>query len=113
MTNAFVRLIRIASLVVCLIVIASYAIFAIGQTKSASNHQQEAINGPSAPVAVKHESSLHKAIDEASTKLTSPFAGIVSSSSGEWAVRSVKLLIALVVYGFGLGYLARVLRVRV
>ena len=113
MTNAVVRLIRIASLVICLIVVASYAIFAIGQTKSASNHQQEAINGPSAPVAVKHESGLHKAIDEASTELTSPFAGIVSSSSGEWAVRSVKLLVALVVYGFGLGYLARVLRVRV
>jgi hypothetical protein len=113
MANAVVRLLRIASLVICLIVIASYAIFAVGQTKSASTHQQEAINGPSAPVAVKHESGLHEAIDEASDELTSPFAGIVSSSSGEWAVRSVKLLIALVVYGFGLGYLARVLRVRV
>jgi hypothetical protein len=113
MTNVVVRLLRIASLIVCLIVIASYAIFAIGQTKSASTHQQEAINGPSAPVAVKHESGLHKAIDEASNEVTSPFAGIVSSSSGEWAVRSVKLLVALVVYGFGLGYLARVLRVRV
>ncbi len=113
MSNVVVRLLRIASAVICLIVIASFAIFAIGQTKSASNHQQEAINGPSAPVAAKHESTVHKAIDEASNELTSPFAGIVSSSSGEWAVRSVKLLIALVVYGFGLGYLARVLRVRV
>src|ERR1035438_7375059 len=113
MTNVVVRLLRIGSFVICLIVLASFAIFAVGQTDSASKHQQEAINGPSTHVAVSHESSVHKAIDEASGELTSPFAGVVSSSSGEWAVRGVKLLIALVVYGFGLGYLARVLRVRV
>jgi hypothetical protein len=36
----------------------------------------------------------------------------VVSSSSEWTTRSVKLLLALLVYGFGLGYLARVVRVR-
>jgi hypothetical protein len=113
MANLVVRLLRAASFVICLIVIASFVIFAVGETKSASNHQQEAISGPSEQVKVSHKSGLHKAIDEASGKLTSPFADIVSSSSGEWAVRGVKLLIALVVYGFGLSYLARVLRVRI
>ena len=56
---------------------------------------------------------MHKKIDEASDYFTSPFAGIVSGSSSEWVVRGVKLLLALLVYGFGLGYLARVIRVRV
>jgi hypothetical protein len=116
MANMIVRLLRIASFVICLIVIASFVIFALGETKTASRHQTEEVNnGPSttSAVVVSHESSIHKDIDEASDELTSPFAGIVSSSSGEWAVRGVKLLLALLVYGFGLGYLARVLRVRV
>ena len=99
---------------ICLIVIASFVIFAVQQTKSASKQQTEAVTGntntgPSKPAST-HESSLHKDIDEASTELTSPFAGIVSGSSSEWVVRGVKLLLALVVYGFGLGYLARWVR---
>jgi hypothetical protein len=112
-------LMRLASLVICLIVVASFAIFAIDQTKGASAHQQqelkvgtrEATTGApkSSPT---HESGLHEAIDEASNKLTSPFSGITSGSSSEWTIHGVNLLLALVVYGFGLGFLARVLRVR-
>ncbi|HEX5851538.1 MAG TPA: hypothetical protein VFY36_00450 [Solirubrobacteraceae bacterium] len=113
MANLVVRVIMIVSLVICLIVIASFAIFAVGETKSASNRQQESISGASGQVAEAHESELHKAIDDASEELTSPWAGIVSDSSGEWAVRIVNLVIALAVYGFGLGYLARMVRVRV
>jgi hypothetical protein len=113
MANFVVRLIRIASFVICLIVIASFVIFAVGQTKSASDHQQETISETSKPVAVEHKSTVHKAIDEASDALTSPWAHVVSGSSGEWAIRSARLAIALALYGFGFGYLARVLRVRV
>jgi hypothetical protein len=108
---------------ICLIVIASFVIFVVGQAKSGSVHQQEQLGSGSATAntstprpagaSTAHESSLHKAIDEASDQITSPFAGLVSASSGEWAVRGVKLLLALLVYGFGLGYLARVLHVRV
>jgi hypothetical protein len=115
-TSLIVRLLRLASFVICLIVVASFVIFAAQQTKSASKQQTEAVSGNSSASSTKtstHESSLHKDIDEASTELTSPFAGIVSGSSSEWVIRGVKLLLALVVYGFGLSYLARVLRVRV
>jgi hypothetical protein len=139
-----VKLLRLASAVICLIVIASFAVFAIDQTKSASDHQQEEVSGeavgpqrsgaspsvsttantnttagtqtgtsPAKPAAKPHENSVHKALDEASSELTSPFAGIVNESDSEWATRGVRLLFALLVYGFGLGYLARVLRVRV
>ena len=119
MISLIVRLLRLASFAICLIVIASFVIFAAGQTKTASKHQTEALTGKAKPSTSSagstkaHESSLHKDIDEAAGELTSPFAGIVSGSSSEWVVRGVKLLLALAVYGFGFGYLARVLRVRV
>jgi hypothetical protein len=109
-------LLRLASLVICAIVIASFAIFVIDQTKSASARQTAAIaergavGGSSGKSA--HESSAHKDIDEAAEQLTSPFAGVVSGSSSEWLIRGVKLLLALAVYGFGFSFLARVLRVR-
>jgi hypothetical protein len=120
MVRSLVRLIRLASLAVCAIVIASFAIFVVNQSKSASAHQtQELVGGvspsrsSSASGQTAHESSLHKGIDEASEKLTSPFAGVISGSSSEWVVRGVKVLLALAIYGFGVGYLARVVLVRV
>jgi hypothetical protein len=131
--------------VICLIVGASFFVFAIDQTKSASAQQTEEVtarpavgtstgttttatattsattasgtasnaSGNDSPSAPKKENSVHKALDEASSSLTSPFAGVLASSDSEWATRGVKLLLALIVYGFGLGYLARMLRVRV
>jgi hypothetical protein len=102
-----------------MIVIASFAIFVVNQSKSASAHQtQEIVSGslsaaPSKARSTAGEGTIHRTIDEASEELTSPFAGVVSGSSSEWVVRGVKLLLALAVYGFGFGYLARVLRVRV
>lgn len=117
MVGLIVSVLRLASIVACLIVIASFAIFVIDESKTASAHQtHEITGGPSAATPSgksAHPGSMHKAIDEASEKLTSPFAGIVSSSSSEWLIRGVKLLLALAVYGFGVGYLVRVVRVRV
>lgn len=119
MLTLIVRSLRFASLVVCLIVIASFAIFVVDESKSASSRQtQEITGGPSATASTgahgsSGESGVHKAIDEASEELTSPFAGLVSGSSSEWVVRGVKLLLTLAVYGFGVGFLARMVRVRV
>jgi hypothetical protein len=119
------RVLRLASFVICVIVIASFVVFAVDQTKTASTHQQEQLaGGPPATTtgstaanaaggkSPAHESGVRKVIDEASSKLTSPFSGIVSGISGEWAMRSTNLLIALLIYGFGLAYLGRMLGVR-
>jgi predicted PurR-regulated permease PerM len=121
--SSIVRLLRLASLVVCAIVIASFAIFALNQTKTASKRQTEALSSTPAAAARSsaaasasakaHESSLHKTIDNASEDFTSPFAGVVSSSSSEWLTRGVKLFLALLVYGVGVGFLARALRIRI
>jgi hypothetical protein len=116
---SIVRLLRFVSIGICLVVAASFITFAVEQTKTASGHQQEQLAATpaesTAAIAANkkgHEGSLHKALDDAASELTSPFAGIVTGSS-EWATRGVKLMFALLVYGFGLGYIARVLRVRV
>jgi predicted metalloprotease len=115
---------RLASIVVCLIVIVSFALFVINQTGSASAHQQQELNGTTtAPgtqaaqggaTSAKHakKSSLRTSIDDVSEAITSPFDGLSSGWSSQWLIRGVNLLLALLVYGFGLGFLARVIRVR-
>jgi len=116
--SSIVGLLRLASIAICVIVIASFAIFVYDQSKSASSHQTQAITVKtsttrSPATSGTKKSSVHQAIDEASEQLTSPFAGVISGTSSEWLIRGVKLLLALAVYGFGLGFLARALRVRV
>ncbi len=101
-----------------MIVIASFAIFVVDQSKSASSQQTQKITvktstARSTRTSSANKSSVHRAIDEASEQLTSPFASVTSGSSSEWVIRGVKLLLALAVYGFGLGFIARALRVRV
>jgi hypothetical protein len=129
------RILRLASVAICTITIVSFALFAISQTGTASTHQQKVLNGEaSAPgepnatgevnsagsasrrgrrsASTAHEGTVRRVIDEASEALTSPFAGVVSSASSEWAIRTVELLLALAVYGFALSYVARMVRVR-
>jgi hypothetical protein len=115
------RLLHLASVIICLIVVASFALFAVNQTNSASTHQQQVLNessgsntgtGASSSTS-SHSSTIREALDEASSALTSPFSEVFASSNSEWAKRGVRLLLALAVYGFGLGYLGRMIRMRV
>jgi uncharacterized membrane protein YsdA (DUF1294 family) len=123
--SSVARVIRLCSFVGCIAVLASFALFAVDQTRSASIEQSRKVEpalstataasgsaGPASAAAASHRhGSLRRTVESASNTLTSPFSGVVSSSS-EWLDRAVKLALALAVYGFGLGYLARVLRVR-
>jgi hypothetical protein len=115
-SSSIAKLLRWASFVICLIVIASFTIFVVDQTSAASTHQQEALHGGGVAAGTsstsKQKSSLHKTIDEASDFFTSPFAGVVSGSNSQWLIHGVKTVLALLVYGFALGYLASVIRVR-
>jgi flagellar biosynthesis/type III secretory pathway M-ring protein FliF/YscJ len=115
------RTVRIVSRVICVIVIAWFLVFAVNQTKTASGHQQRELNGQGQTVSEQqaeaaerkveedHRSSVHRALDETAEALTSPFSGMVSGSS-EWLKNGELALVALLVYGFGLGYLARMMR---
>jgi hypothetical protein len=119
------RLLRLASRVICLIVIAWFVVFVVNQTSSASTHQQNELaegrpppggaapGGSATAAAAKPEGTAHRVLGEAADALTSPFAGAVSGSHSEWTIHIVKTVLALLVYGFGLAFLARFLRVRV
>jgi thiol:disulfide interchange protein len=112
------RLLRLVSIVICLIALASFAIFALNQTSSASSHQQAEVNA-AAPAGTDttttsssksgHESSLHKTIDKAFSTLSSPFSGLTSGSKSQWTIEIVDTLLVLLVYGFGISFLARML----
>ena len=123
-----VRALRVASVAMCAVVVLSFAIFVVDQTRTASAAQSEQIAGAapgdavaaSTPAAgastaggghASSKGSLHRTIDDVAEGITAPFSGIVDASNGEWAVRGAKLGLALLVYGFGLGYMARALRV--
>jgi TRAP-type C4-dicarboxylate transport system permease small subunit len=108
------RLLRIASVVICLISVAWFLLFALNQTSSASNHQQAEIytapgaptSNPSTPAPV---GGPHKVVNEVFSTLSSPFSGVASGSS-EWTIHIVDTLLVLLVYGFGLAFVARLLR---
>jgi hypothetical protein len=121
--SSLARVLKLASLALCLIVIASFALFVINRTSDASAHQQRELNGetngangePStaiAPDSGGRKGSARRTIDEVSEAVTSPFAALTEGSNSEWVIHGVDLGIALLVYGFGLGYIARTIRVR-
>lgn len=111
---AIARVLRLASIAISAIAILYFASFALDQTSTASSHQQAQLGG-SEPAsgssgAATKKSGLHEAIDNAFEKLVSPFAGVVSDTSGAWAVHIVDTLLVLGIYGFGLAFAARLLK---
>lgn len=112
------RILRLVSIAICLIAIASFAIFALDETHSASKHQRAKIDeaAPGATATTdsskskpEQKSEIHEAIDKAFSTLSSPFTGITSGSTSQWTIQIVDTLLVLFVYGFGLSFLARIL----
>ena len=100
---------RFASVMCSLFVVASFGLFALDQVGGASSKQAAAI-APSAPIVTAPPSAHHGQprvfIDGAARKLESPFDGVVASSDG-WVNHGIPALLALLVYGGGLGFAAR------
>jgi hypothetical protein len=123
-------LLRLASIVLCLIVGVSFALFAISQTSNASAHQQGELNGEipppqegqsSAEAAASQKASgdgkaakgsARRRIDEVAETVTAPFSFVADNASSAWLKRGLLLLLTLAVYGFGLSFVARAIRVR-
>jgi hypothetical protein len=111
------RPLRIAATVASLFVVLGWGLFAIDQARGASHESVAGIAGdpttfsdPS-PDQEKAREKLHSKprefVDDVNDVLLSPFAGVSDNSKSKWVRRSVPALIALLVYGFGGGYLAR------
>jgi hypothetical protein len=117
MVSALARLLRLAAIAMCLVTVASFGLYAINQTDNASAHQQETLaTGTTEPTQLQtsetHTKGVRGVIDEVAKALTSPFDGVTASSNSEWVKRGAGLGFALLVYGFGLGFIARFVRVR-
>jgi hypothetical protein len=105
------RAFRLIGLVCCLLVVASFALFARDQMAGASQHQQsELVAGAGTSAAPdgasKPPAQPRRFIDDAARVLLKPFDAIVRSSN-PWVKHGLPTLFALIGYGLGLGYLAR------
>jgi hypothetical protein len=114
---------RTAAIVASAIVLVSFGLFAIDETRDASNRSVAGIAGLDATRAAnptaseerareRAHSKAREAIDDADDILVTPFAPVTDGSSSSWARRGVPTLLALLVYGFGLAFLARFMRGR-
>jgi hypothetical protein len=113
------RALRLAAVVCSLLVVAGWGWFVIDETGAASRQSQAEIAGQAAARTPspdpdqerdreKVNSRVHEWVDDANDVLLRPFAPAAEGSSSKWVRRSIPALLALVIYGFGLGLLARV-----
>ncbi len=114
---------RWAAVVCSVLVISGWGLFAIDEARTASKQTAEEVAGNRAatqadpsPREERARERIHgdvrEGIDDANDVLLAPFAGVTDSSGSKWTRRTIPALIAFVVYGFGLGYLARFARGR-
>jgi hypothetical protein len=110
------RVVRLASLGCCLVAVAWFVTFAVQQSSTAAAHQASEIypSTPaatqSAPAAPAKEGELHETINSAFKTISSPFSSVTSGSTSAWKTHIIDTLLALLVYGVGLGFVARALR---
>ena len=120
------KALALCSCICCSLVLASLGLFAFSQANGASQSQVASLGSPTATptgtpttgatppptpapsrtVSAQPPGQPKRFIDDAAGVLTAPFRSLVHSSS-DWARRIGYTLLALIVYGFGLGYLAR------
>lgn len=107
--------IRLAAVTACLVVAVGFLLFALDSGGGASQRQQQEISAPGSvppvgqPAPVAPRDGLRGRIENLDRILLSPFA---VSSTNPWVANGIPALIALLVYGFGLGFLARFIRSR-
>jgi hypothetical protein len=110
------RPLRWASTILTILVLLGFVLFAFDKADAASKRQQlvVAAANPTASQEKARERQngrVKEAIYDIDDVLLKPFAGITNSTD-PWVQRGVPTGIAVVVYGFGLGFLASFARGR-
>ena len=112
------KYIRYLALLSSAFVMTSFGLFAIEETREASAATRTEIAGTGTTRDPGEESALAQAqarkhgdvrrkIDSVNAQLTAPFAGLVHEDQNIWVQRSIPSLLALLVFGLGLGFLSR------
>ncbi len=113
------RSLRIVAIALSTVVALSFLLFALDEARGATAETRSQLGIFERPdptpagerARERRQGDVREAIDDADDVLLRPFAG-VTRSGGRWVERGVPTLLALAVYGFGLGFLARVSRTR-
>jgi hypothetical protein len=113
--------IRFLAIAISVVVVLGFAMFAIDETDKGSKTQQakleRELGTTSVPIAPNERQearreadhgAVREAIDDANDVLLKPFAELVDSDSA-WVNHGIPALLALLIYGFGLGMLANAL----
>lgn len=104
---------RALSLLACLLALASWAAFAVDETRTGSETTQAEIEGSTAPAAAdEHHGVVRRRLDEVARKLESPWNGLSDAAESLWVRETVPMLLALLVYGVLAGYLLRLVSLR-
>lgn len=116
--SSLTGLVLLASRIACLIVIAWFVVFAVGQSsKAATQQSNEVASATKGAVKVEtpvaHVSSAKQTLDSATETITKPFSSLTSGVSNAWLLHGELTLLTLLIYGLGLGFVARLVRVRV
>jgi hypothetical protein len=115
-------LIRFVAIAISGIVVLGFVLFAVNEADKGSQTQQDKVErelsaSPNDLVAPNahdeafreaHQGKFHEAVDDANDVLLRPFVDLVDSDSA-WVNHGIPALLALLIYGFGLGMLANML----
>jgi hypothetical protein len=117
-------LIRLMAIAASAIVALGFLLFAVDELRAGSETQQQALTnelegrataqqtvsgGPTSELAREQRNgSLREAVDDANDVLLSPFDQLVDTDDA-WVAHGVPALLALLLYGVGLGMLANFL----
>jgi hypothetical protein len=117
-------LIRLIGIVCSAIVLLGFAFFATDEMGRGSQNQQNALESelsstndpppvaPSSQEEAQRErvnGAFREAVEDANDVLLGPFAGLVESADNTWVTHGVPALLGLLLYGFCLGMLAKML----
>jgi hypothetical protein len=114
------RPLRYLAIVLSLFVALGFTLFALEDMGRASTNSEHRITGYAAtnpsPAGERERERRHSQarefVDDVDDVLLAPFAGVSDQSTSRWEQRGYPTLLALLVYGFGLGYLARFMTAR-
>jgi hypothetical protein len=113
-------LIRFVAIAISAIVVLGFALFALDETDKGSQAQQAKLErelGSSNPIAPsareealreRRQGAVREVVDDANDVLLAPFVELVDSDSA-WVNHGIPALLALLIYGVGLGFLANLL----
>ena len=110
------RTLRYLAIALSLVIAIGFMLFAledIGRASTAAENRVQDRYTATAPTPAgerereRRHGDVREAIDDINDVLLSPFAGISDDAASRWARRGVPTLLGLLVYGFGIGFVAR------